>query len=101
MGASSYPSWPLEQGWWFRTDMIWDRLPRGGEESVPLEVTENSRPGQVVLPHGFGLIHQGVKHGANANRLTGSTHRGRLAATPYHRFVSCRVEPLGDEAPAG
>ncbi len=69
-------------------------FPEGGEESVPLEVTANATPGQVVLPHGLGLVHQGVKHGANASRLTGSTRRDRLAPTPCHRFVTCRVEPV-------
>jgi len=64
-----------------------------GEEQAPLEVTANARPGQVILPHGFGLVHQGVKHGANVNRLTRNTHRDRFAATPYHRYVPCRVEP--------
>ncbi len=48
------------------------------------EIAEKARPGQVILPHGFGLTYQGKKHGANVNRL---------AATPYHRYVPCRVEP--------
>ncbi len=65
-----------------------------GEESIELEVTEATRPGYLLMPHGFGLIHQGKTFGANANRLAKNTHRDRLAATPYHRFVPCRVEAV-------
>ena len=65
-----------------------------GSEDIELEVTDNARPGQVVMPHGFGLVHAGQKHGANVNRLTRNTHRDPVAATPIHRFVPCRVEPL-------
>lgn len=65
-----------------------------GAELVRLEVTETARPGHVVLPHGFGLHYQGKTYGANVNRLTKNTHRDPLAATPLHRFVPCRVEPV-------
>jgi anaerobic selenocysteine-containing dehydrogenase len=65
-----------------------------GTEEIRLKVTETARPGHVVIPHGFGLVYQGETHGANVNRLTKNTHRDRLAATPLHRFVPCRVEPL-------
>lgn len=63
-----------------------------GEETVELEVTESARKGQVVMQHGFGLRYDGKVHGANVNRLTKNTHRDRLAATPLHRYVPCRVE---------
>lgn len=65
----------------------------GSEEAI-LEITESARQGQVILPHGFGLVFQGVKHGPNVNRLTKNTHRDKLAATPLHRYVRCRVEAL-------
>jgi anaerobic selenocysteine-containing dehydrogenase len=64
-----------------------------GQETIEVEVTAGARQGQVVIPHGFGLVYQGVAHGANVNRLTRSTHRDFLG-TPLHRFVPCRVEPL-------
>jgi len=57
-------------------------------------VTEATRPGYLVMPQGFGLIHQGKRYGANANRLAKNTHRDRLSATPYHRHVPCRVEAV-------
>ncbi|MCP4756649.1 MAG: molybdopterin-dependent oxidoreductase [Proteobacteria bacterium] len=65
-----------------------------GEESIELQVTESTRPGYIVMPHGFGLVHQGKTFGANANRLTKNTHRDRLAATPYHRYIPSRVEAV-------
>jgi len=63
-----------------------------GEETVELEVTRRTRPGYIMIPHGFGLVFQGETYGANANRLTKNTHRDRIAGTPYHRFIRCRVE---------
>jgi len=65
-----------------------------GQEVVEVELTEEGRPGHVVLPQGFGLVYQGRVYGANVNRLTSSTHRDRLAGTPLHRYVKCSVEAL-------
>jgi anaerobic selenocysteine-containing dehydrogenase len=62
-----------------------------GSEDIDLEVTDTARPGQVVMPHGFGLVHAGVKQGANVNRLTKNSNRDPVAGTPLHRFVPCRV----------
>ncbi len=63
-----------------------------GEIEIELQVTETTPPGLVVIPHGFGLHFGGKVHGANVNRLTKNTHRDRLAGTPLHRYVPCRVE---------
>jgi len=65
-----------------------------GEVEVELEVTDQIRPGLVMIPHGFGLCYQEQVFGANVNRLTRSTHRDKLAGTPLHRYVPCRVEAL-------
>jgi anaerobic selenocysteine-containing dehydrogenase len=65
-----------------------------GHEFIELEVTEATRPGYLVMPQGFGMVHQGKAFGANANRLTKNTHRDRLAGTPYHRYIPCRVEAV-------
>ncbi|MEE9465180.1 MAG: molybdopterin dinucleotide binding domain-containing protein, partial [Candidatus Neomarinimicrobiota bacterium] len=65
-----------------------------GEESVELEVTNSTRPGYIMIPHGFGLVFQGKTYGANANRLAKNTHRDRTAGTPLHRYIPCRVEPV-------
>ena len=62
-----------------------------GEEEIELEVDENARPGHVVIPHGFGLVYEDQKVGANVNRLTPAKNRDRLAGTPLHRYVPCTV----------
>jgi anaerobic selenocysteine-containing dehydrogenase len=62
-----------------------------GSEDAELEITDTARKGQVIMPHGFGLVHAGRKNGPNVNRLTKNTNRDPIAATPLHRFVPCRV----------
>jgi anaerobic selenocysteine-containing dehydrogenase len=62
-----------------------------GSVRIEAEVTESSFQGQVVIPHGFGLVHGGEVHGVNVNQLAPAKHRDRLAATPLHRYIPCRV----------
>ncbi len=62
-----------------------------GSAKLEAEVTESSHRGQVVIPHGFGLVHGGEAHGVNVNQLASARHRDRLAATPLHRYIPCRV----------
>ncbi|OGP69788.1 MAG: hypothetical protein A2169_03260 [Deltaproteobacteria bacterium RBG_13_47_9] len=62
-----------------------------GSIRIEAEVTDTSHRGQVVVPHGFGLVHGGETHGANVNRLAPKMHRDRLAATPLHRYIPCRI----------
>ena len=64
-----------------------------GEEEIEAEVTNDARKGQVIIPHGFGLVYDGVKYGANVNRLTKNTNRD-FVGTPMHRYVPCRVEAM-------
>ncbi|WP_136799718.1 molybdopterin-containing oxidoreductase family protein [Desulfosediminicola ganghwensis] len=71
-------------------------ITEAGQERIELEVTGEVRQGQVLIPHGFGLKYRGEVHGINVNRLTKNTHRDRLAATPLHRYVRCRVEKVGE-----
>lgn len=68
-------------------------ITEAGEETIEVEVTETARKGQVIIPHGFGLVYDGVKYGANVNRLTKNTHRDQFG-TPIHRYVPCRVEAI-------
>lgn len=63
------------------------------DEDIELEVTAAARKGQVIIPHGFGLVYDGVKYGVNVNRLTKASHRDKFG-TPMHRYVPCRVEAL-------
>jgi anaerobic selenocysteine-containing dehydrogenase len=62
-----------------------------GSELGELEMSSRVRRGTVLIPHGFGLIHDGKVYGLNVNRLTKNSHRDALG-TPLHRFVPCRVE---------
>ena len=68
-------------------------ITEAGEESLEVEVTEDARKGQVIVPHGFGLVYNGVKYGANVNRLAKNTNRDQFG-TPMHRYIPCRVEAL-------
>ncbi len=71
-------------------------ITEAGQERIELKTDATTRPGYALMPHGFGLVHQGKKYGANANRLSKNTHRDRLAGTPLHRYIRCRVEPIGE-----
>lgn len=68
-------------------------ITEAGSEEIELEVTDTAHIGHVVIPHGFGLVYNGRKYGANVNRLTKNTHRDQFG-TPIHRYVPCRVEAL-------
>ena len=59
---------------------------------IPVEVSDMAAPGTVTIPHGFGLGYMGQDYGVNINLLTKNTHRDRLAGTPFHRYVPCRVD---------
>jgi len=62
-----------------------------GSATLETEVTDSSHRGQVVIPHGFGLVHMEKVYGVNANQLTSARNRDRIAATPLHRYIPCRV----------
>ena len=62
-----------------------------GSETGELEVSDQVRPGTVLIPHGFGLQYGETVYGINVNRLTKNTHRDPIG-TPLHRFVPCRIE---------
>ncbi len=62
-----------------------------GRQTGELEISDQVRPGTVLIPHGFGLLYDGTVYGININRLTKNTHRDPLG-TPLHRYVPCRIE---------
>lgn len=72
---------------------------QAGATEVEAEISEEVRRGQVLIPHGFGLVYRGKAHGVNVNTLTKNTHRDALAATPLHRYVPCRVERIQGKQP--
>lgn len=59
---------------------------------ITIELSDIPAPGTVMIPHGFGMEYDGQVFGVNVNQLTKNTHRDRVAATPLHRYVPCRVE---------
>lgn len=65
-----------------------------GRAELEVELTTEVRPGMVMIPHGFGLDFPGDKVGINVNYLTKNTNREAFTATPFHRFVPCRVEAV-------
>jgi anaerobic selenocysteine-containing dehydrogenase len=60
---------------------------------IQAEISPVAQKGIVVIPHGFGLDYDGQVYGVNVNQLTKNTHRDRLAGTPLHRYVPCRIDP--------
>ncbi len=78
--------------WGFEDGQMVKVITEAGQETIELQVTNGTRPGYIMIPHGFGLIFQGKTYGANANRLTKNTHRDRIAGTPYHRYIRCSVK---------
>jgi anaerobic selenocysteine-containing dehydrogenase len=72
---------------------------QAGTAQIGAELSADVRKGQVLIPHGFGLVHRGTAYGVNVNYLTKNTHRDFLAATPLHRYVPCRVERIEGERP--
>jgi len=65
-----------------------------GSLEVPVEVCDRPARGMVIIPHGFGLEYQGQTDGVNVNILAPAGNRDRVAATPLHRFVPCKVSAV-------
>jgi anaerobic selenocysteine-containing dehydrogenase len=62
-----------------------------GSVTAEAELADACYPGQVVIPHGFGLVHLEKTYGVNVNRLAPARHRDRFAGTPLHRYIPCRI----------
>ncbi|MCP4577393.1 MAG: molybdopterin-dependent oxidoreductase [Deltaproteobacteria bacterium] len=65
---------------------------KAGQVEVEVQISPFTRVGMVLMPQGFGLDFGREKVGVNVNDLTDAKHRDRLAGTPYHRRVPCRLE---------
>jgi len=76
----------LEEG-----DEVWVTT-AAAKVRIPVEISDIPAQGSVIIPHGFGMIYDGKEYGVNVNLLAKNTHRDRLAGTPLHRFVPCRVQ---------
>ena len=64
---------------------------RAGKAIVEVQTSKLTRPGMVLLPHGFGLDFEGDSTGVNVNLLTPADHWDKIAGTPHHRRVPCRL----------
>ena len=72
---------------------------RVGEIELPLEVTDEMRPGVISIPHGFGHSRPGVswklaasKPGASVNDVTDPTVVDRLTGNAAYNSVPVRVQ---------
>ncbi|MBI4832445.1 MAG: molybdopterin-dependent oxidoreductase [Candidatus Lindowbacteria bacterium] len=66
--------------------------------SIPVKVTDDIYPGNMSIPHGFGLLHTNKKTGklaqigVNVNELIAAEHRDPFTGIPLHKYIRCRVE---------
>jgi anaerobic selenocysteine-containing dehydrogenase len=70
-----------------------------GSAETLVEITDAMQPGHVSLPNGQGLDYPDehgapVLTGVPTNALTSLEWRDRLSATPLHKHVPARVEPV-------
>jgi anaerobic selenocysteine-containing dehydrogenase len=68
------------------------------EVLVPARVTDDIYPGNLSMPHGYGLLWENEEtgelepHGVNVQGLVSAQHRDRLSGVPYHKYIPARVE---------
>ncbi len=66
--------------------------------SLPARVTDDIRPGNVSIPHGFGMLHTNRETGeveqvgVNVNELIAAEHREPFTGIPLQKYIRCRVE---------
>ena len=73
-----------------------------GRVVVRAETDPGLRPGQLALPHGYGMAHpdahgRRVVSGPRINLLTDALDRDPIAGTPHHKDVPARLEPATEE----
>ncbi|RSM36088.1 molybdopterin oxidoreductase [Amycolatopsis balhimycina DSM 5908] len=73
-----------------------------GRVVVRAEADPGLRPGQLALPHGYGMAHpdaegRRVVSGPRINLLTDARDRDPIAGTPHHKDVPARLEPATEE----
>jgi anaerobic selenocysteine-containing dehydrogenase len=68
-----------------------------GALTLPAQIDAKLLPGHVWMPNGFGMVHDadGKADGGNQNELTDVADRDPFTGIPHHRYVRCRLEPLG------
>jgi len=66
--------------------------------SIPAKVTDDICPGNLSIPHGFGLLHTNKETGeleqigVNVNELISAGHREPFTGIPLHKYIPCRVQ---------
>jgi anaerobic selenocysteine-containing dehydrogenase len=76
------------------------------EVTVPALLTDDIYPGNLSMPHGYGLMARNEEtgklepHGINVQELIRASYRDKLSGVPYHKAIPARVEKL-EAAPIG
>jgi anaerobic selenocysteine-containing dehydrogenase len=70
------------------------------EALVPARVTDDIYPGNLSMPHGYGLLWENEEtgvlepQGVNVQALVSAQHRDPLSGVPYHKYIPARVEKV-------
>jgi anaerobic selenocysteine-containing dehydrogenase len=66
--------------------------------SIPAKVTDDIYPGNMSIPHGFGMLHTNNETGkleqigVNVNELIAAEHREPFTGIPLQKHIRCRIE---------
>jgi anaerobic selenocysteine-containing dehydrogenase len=66
--------------------------------SIAAKVTDDIYPGNLSIPHGFGLLHTNKETGkleqigVNVNELISADRREPMTGNPIHKYIPCRLE---------
>jgi anaerobic selenocysteine-containing dehydrogenase len=72
-----------------------------GEAVVPALVTDDIYPGNLSMPHGYGLLWENDETGklepvgTNVQTLISAGHRDPLTGIPYHKYVPANLKKVG------
>jgi len=68
--------------------------------TLPAMVTDDIYPGNLSIPHGYGLLAHNPEtgklepHGINVQELIRASHRDPLSGIPYHKAIPARLEKI-------
>jgi anaerobic selenocysteine-containing dehydrogenase len=66
--------------------------------TIPVKVTDDIYPGNLSMPHGFGMLYPNKESGeleqvgVNVNELIAAEHREPFTGTPYQKYIRCRIQ---------
>jgi len=66
--------------------------------AIPAKVTDDIYPGNLSIPHGFGMLHTNEETGTlgqigvNVNELIAAEHREPFTGIPLQKHIRCRIE---------